>query len=146
MTRDRLKVAATASYCLFLILATTMGLQAEDSLQTICVYRYKEFGFGNVKFPVYLDDREVAKIENGRFFVIRVEHGKHILRSNDKQSGIQLSAQQTFIRIDIGGGGIKSRGRVWPVMPEQAVIELKKLKYSDGKDIKDRILVLPTAP
>ena len=148
MPRNCLKVAVTAAYSLFFIPAITMSLRAQDSPQTIYVYRYKEGGLGflNVKFPIYLDNREIARIENGRFFVIRVEEGEHILRSNDNQSGIQLSSPQTFIRIDIGGGGIKSQGRVSLVVPEQALIELKKLKYSDAKDIKDKTLVLPDAP
>ncbi|OFV99996.1 MAG: hypothetical protein A3H28_14910 [Acidobacteria bacterium RIFCSPLOWO2_02_FULL_61_28] len=132
-----------------LVLVTTMSLQAQDSPQTIYVYRYKEGGgFLNVKFPIYLDDREVARIENGRFFVIRVKPGDHILRSNDKQSGIQLSAQQTFIRIEPCNHcpGWKVAGRVSLEGPEQAVVELKKLKYSDAKDIKDNNLVLLSAP
>src|SRR5690348_10728150 len=70
---------------------TTNSAAAQDtsSQATIYVYRYKQFVGSALAPSVYCDETELARMENGRFFVVKLPAGKHVFRSNDKQSGVE---------------------------------------------------------
>jgi hypothetical protein len=87
-------------------------------------------------------------MENGRYFTVSVDPGKHIFRSNDEQSGIVLQAvagQQYFIRVDIAAGFMKGHGRLTMMDSQQGMYELTsdKLKPLDASKVvdKDRVSV-----
>src|SRR5258707_10815766 len=108
---------------------------AKPSKATVYVYRYKQFVGGALAPSVYCDETELARMENGRYFTVTLDPGKHNFRSNDKQSGIELDAkagQEYFIRVEIATGMMKGHGRLILVAPEQGGYELKsKLKPRD---------------
>src|SRR5437660_5080931 len=83
---------------------------AKPSKATVYIYRYKQFVGSALSPSVYCDDTELARIENGRYFSAAVDPGKHSLRSNDKQSGVELemkAGEQYFIRVEIATGFMK---------------------------------------
>jgi len=113
-----------------------------DTKATVYVYRYKQFTGSALAPSVYCDEAELAKMENGRYFAVRIDPGKHIFHSNDKQAGIELNAEagrQYFIRLEIAAGFAKGHGRLILVAPEQGGYELKssKLKPLDASKVVD---------
>jgi hypothetical protein len=108
------------------------------------VYRHRRYEGGALKPSVYVDDKEMARIENGRFFVVNLDPGKHSIRSSDKSSGVDVemkSGSDYYVRIDIQPGLLKGHGRLTLILPEQGEYEIKKTKpLSDGA-VKDRELV-----
>ena len=122
---------------------------AQDSAKaTVYIYRYKQFVGAALSPSVYCDDLQLARMENGRYFTTTVEPGKHILRSNDEQSGIVLLAaagQQYFIRVDIAAGFMKGHGRLQLMDGQQGMYELTsdKLKPLDESKVvaKDKVSV-----
>ena len=117
-----------------------------DSKATVYVYRYKQFVGSALAPSVYCDDAQLAKMENGRYFTVRIPPGKHTFHSNDKQSGIELdlqAGQQYFIRLEIAAGMMKGHGRLLLVAPEQGKYELSssKLKPLDANKVVDAGLV-----
>ena len=117
---------------------------AADSSQskaTLYVYRYKQFVGSALSPSVFCDESELARMENGRYFTVKVDAGKHTFRSNDKQSGIDLDAkagQSYFIRLEIATGFMKGHGRLILMAPEQAGYEVKKLKPLDDGKVVDK--------
>ena len=92
---------------------TTNSAAAQDtsSQATIYVYRYKQFVGSALAPSVYCDETELARMENGRFFVVKLPAGKHVFRSNDKQSGVEedLKAGETYyIRVELVPGMMKA--------------------------------------
>lgn len=121
--------------------ATPPATQAEKA--KVYFYRYKQ-NAGRLLAPsVYCDEEELARMENGRYFVVNLEPGKHTFRSNDKQSGVEVDlkpGQAYFLRVELVAGYLKGHGRVVTVAPEQARFELntKILKPLDTDKVTDR--------
>ncbi len=91
---------------------------------------------------VFCDEVQLAKMENGRYFTVRMDPGKHVFHSNDKQAGVELdlkAGQQYFIRVEIATGFMKGHGRLILVAPEQGGYEMKssKLKPLDANKVLD---------
>jgi hypothetical protein len=121
---------------------TAQATDQSDTKATIYVYRYKQFAGSALTPSVYCDEAQLAKMENGRYFTVRLDPGKHVLHSNDKQSGIELdlkAGQQYFVRVEIATGLMKGHGRLILVAPEQGGYEMQssKLKPLDADKVVD---------
>ena len=119
---------------------------AKPSKATVYVYRYKQFVGGALSPSVYCDEAELARMENGRYFSVKLDPGKHNFHSNDKQSGIELdvkAGQEYFLRVEIATGFAKGHGRLILVPAEQGGYELKssKLKPLDSNKVVNATLV-----
>ena len=107
---------------------------------TVYFYRYKQYVGAALSPSVYCDEGELARMENGRFFVAKFAPGKHAFRSNDKQSGIEAdlkAGQEYYIRVELVTGAWKGHGRLVLTQPEQGSYEIKKLKPLDADKVKD---------
>ena len=115
--------------------------QNKDSQASVYVYRYKQFVGSALSPSVYCDDTELARMDNGKFFVAKFTPGKHVFRSNDKQAGVDVElkgGQEYYIRVELATGFMKGHGRLLLVAPEQGSYEIKKLKPLDADKVKDR--------
>jgi hypothetical protein len=87
-------------------------------------------------------------MQNGRYFSIRLDAGKHSCRSTDGQSVVELDvkAGQTYY---LRGGVVpirgKPRGAITRMSPEEGASELRKLKPLPSGMVKDpnRVLLDP---
>jgi len=125
----------------------TSASRSKDSQATVYVYRYKQFVGSALAPSVYCDETELARMENGRFFVAKLSPGKHVFRSNDKQAGIEVdlkSAQDYYIRVELATGFMKGHGRLVSVAPEQGTYEIKNLKPLGPEKVKDTQRVVAT--
>ena len=119
---------------------------AKPSKATVYVYRYKQFVGSALEPSVYCDEVQLARMTNGRYFTVKVDPGKHLFNSNDKQAGVELDAkagQEYFIRVEIAAGMMKGHGRLIMMAPEQAAYELKsdKLKPLDPGKVANTTMV-----
>ena len=110
---------------------------------TVYVYRYKQFTGSALAPSVYCDEVELARMENGRYFAVKLDPGKHVFRSNDKQAGVALDAkagQEYYVRVEIAAGVMKGHGRLIMMTPEQGRYELgsSKLKPLDADKVQDK--------
>jgi hypothetical protein len=116
--------------------------QATASKATVYIYRYKQFVGSALAPSVFCDQAQLARMENGRYFSVKVDPGSHAFRSNDEQSGVVLDAQpgqDYFIRVEIAAGMLKGHGRLTLTAPEQGRYELQssKLKPLDADKVVD---------
>jgi hypothetical protein len=115
---------------------------AKQSKGTVYVYRYKQFVGSALAPSVYCDETQLARMENGRYFAVAIEPGKHTFYSNDKQAGLALDVkpgEKYFIRVELVAGAMKGHGRLVLMAPEQGSYELssKKLKPLDENKVAD---------
>jgi Protein of unknown function (DUF2846) len=125
---------------------TNPASQSKDSQATVYVYRYKQFTGSALSPSVYCDESELARMDNGKFFVAKLSPGKHVFRSNDKQAGIDIDLQSGhdyYIRVELATGFMKGHGRLVSVAPEQGSYEIKKLKPLGADKVKDTQHVVP---
>ncbi len=115
------------------------------SKATVYFYRYKQFIGSRAKPSVYCDETQLAKIENGRYFAVKLDAGKHTFRANDKQSGVELdvkAGQAYYIRVEIIDSFLKQYGRLVLMAPEQGAYEIKRLKPLGAENVRDKTRVL----
>jgi hypothetical protein len=107
-------------------------------------YRIKQFAGSALEPSVYCDDRELARMDNGRYFGVALAPGRHTCRMGDKQTGFEIDlkpGQSLYAKITIDVGFWKGRGRLTLIRPEQGAFELKKVKPLGADKVKDRALV-----
>jgi hypothetical protein len=126
--------------------ANSQTAVAQPAKATVFVYRYKQFVGSALAPSVYCDESELARMENGRYFAVKLDPGKHSFRSNDQQSGTELdvkAGQQYFLRVEIATGLMKGHGRLVLTSPEQGNYELNssKLKPLDSKKVVNANMV-----
>ena len=117
-----------------------------EAQATVYVYRYKQFVGSALAPSVYCDETELARMDNGRYFKVKLKPGKHTFRSNDKQSGIEMdlkNGEDYYIRVELATGFWKGHGRLALVPKEQGAYEINKLKPIDAEKIKDGKTVMP---
>jgi hypothetical protein len=122
---------------------TATQLAAKADKATVYFYRYKQYVGSALSPSVYCDEAELARMENGRYFSVKLNPGRHTFRSNDKQSGAEVdlkSGQEYFLRVELATGFMKGHGRLVAIVPEQGRFELqsKKLKPLPADKVTDR--------
>jgi Protein of unknown function (DUF2846) len=105
--------------------------QVDSSTSCLRVYRPRRYSGAALAPSIYVDDKQIARVGNGRRVSIRLTPGAHTIRSDDKSSAISLDAksgQDYFIRIDEETGFWKGHGKLTLVLPEQGAAEYKLQK------------------
>ena len=131
----------------FLVMASLSVVGQEPSAPTqqksvVYFYRYKQFVGSALAPSVYCDEAQLARMENGRYFAVSVDPGRHTFRSNDAQSGVQLDVkpgQEYYVRVEIAPGMMKGHGRLILTAAEQGRYEVQsnKLKPLDANKVVD---------
>lgn len=116
----------------------------DNTKATIYFYRIKQFAGSALEPGVFVDEKEVANMDNGRYFGVTLEPGKHSFRMGDKQTGFEIDmkpGQVYYARVTIEAGFWKGHGRLTLLMPEQGAFEIKKTKLLGADKVKDRNVV-----
>src|SRR5271165_5154777 len=132
---------------------TSTNPPATGTKATMYVYRLRDRQGMLNKPSVYIDERELARIENGRFFVVNIEPGRHVVHSVDKASTVTVEMQPGqiyFLRVEIEQTQVTYRFETILVPPEQGWSEIGQTQPNDSKDIKASELAsvgpLPSKP
>jgi hypothetical protein len=109
------------------------------------VYRQKQFTGGAAAPSIHCDGNELAKIDSGRYFVARLNPGRHSCGGDELEPGnIELQAKpggKYYIRVEMAKRFWKGQNRIMLVAPEQGQGEVKKLKSLDADKILDMSMV-----
>jgi uncharacterized protein DUF2846 len=116
---------------------------------TVFIYRPDKWTGKALEPSVFVDETELARMDNGRYFAIKLRPGKHIVRMTDDKKGyaVDMGPGQTyFFRIGLEMGMWKGHGKITLDDRERAVKEIKKLKFIGQDKIKATTLVVEIAP
>lgn len=125
----------------------TTATSTEDA--TVFIYRPDKWTGKALEPSVFVDETELARMDNGRYFAIKLKPGKHIVRITDDKKGyaVDMGPGQTyFFRIGLEMGMWKGHGKITLDDRERAVNEIKKLKFIGQDKIKATGLVVEIAP
>ncbi len=108
------------------------------------VYRQRRYAGSSLAPSIYVDDKQVARVGNGRRFSARLTPGVHSIRSDDKSSAISVDAkggQEYYVRVDEETGFWKGHGKLTMLMPEQgrAEYQLQKPVEPDRRLAKEML-------
>ena len=144
---SKMHVPLSRSFCAaFLAISSFSGAQdtkPADIEARVYVYRYEQLYGKAIRPSLYCDEKEIARLQDGRYVALALKSGKHEFRSNDAQSRIDLDlkpGEHYYIRLDLATGLLKAHGRLMLMLPEQGQAEFKRLKPIDKSMVKDRTL------
>lgn len=126
---------------------TNTPAASQETMAKVIVYRKQNSGAFAVKPSVYCDEEQLARLDNGYYFTVKIKPGKHTLRSNNKHSGILLevkSGETYYVRMDMGVNGnwsLKASGEMSLIPAEQALYEVKRLKPIKADHVKNKTMV-----
>lgn len=130
--------------------ATDAAKAATDAAEaTVFIYRPKKMLGGALEPSVFVDEIELARMDNGRYFAIKLKPGKHIIRMTDDKKGYALDmgpGHTYYFRIGIEAGMWKGHGKITLDDADRAIAEIKKLKFLDQDKIKAPTLVIELSP
>lgn len=110
----------------------------QDTKAVVHFYREKAFQASLRKIPINLDGAKIANLVNGREFTIRLDPGKHIIRSKTKLKAISVNmkpGKEYYFRAEFSQGFMKNEWVIVQVANEQGAADIQRLKPLDTKDI-----------
>src|SRR6185503_20537622 len=115
----------------------------EDAI--VYIYRPKSWVGRGLEPSVFIDGTELARMDNGRYFALRMKPGKHIVHMTDDKKGyaIDMGPGQTyFFRIGLEAGMWKGQGKILLDESERGIKEVKKIKFIGKDKIKAPTVVI----
>ena len=115
----------------------------EDAI--VYIYRPKKWVGRGLEPSVYVDETELARMDNGRYFALKLKPGKHIVHLTDDKKGyaIDMGPGQTYyFRIGLEAGVWKGQGKITLDEADRAIKEIKKIKFIGQDKIKAPTVVV----
>ncbi|HKV24776.1 MAG TPA: hypothetical protein VJN93_09320 [Candidatus Acidoferrum sp.] len=110
--------------------ATPHADSSTDS--TIIFFRERHYVGSGLKPSIYLDGKELDRLENGRWFSVHAAPGKHELQSSAKNQPATLIETKpggtTYVQMVIVSGNWRGGGRLMEVDSADAQKVIAKLK------------------
>ena len=109
---------------------------ATGAVAKLVFYRPKRFYGGALTPSVFVNGEQVARLDNGRYFVLPVKPGMFRIESSMKQDPLEIevkAGKTEFMEMAILTGVWKGGGRFIPTAPADAMTAIKKLKPLDKK-------------
>lgn len=129
-----------------LVAVASSAPSASDAADAIVyIYRPSKMAGRALEPSVFVDQTELARMDNGRYFAFKLKPGKHIVRMTDDKKGyaIDMGPGQTYyFRIGIEMGMWKGHGKITLDDAERAIKEIKKIKFIGKDKIKAPDLVV----
>lgn len=119
--------------------ASQPASSADDCL--IVFFRPQRFVGSALKPPVYVDGQQIARLENGRYFSLRMSPGKHQITSSMKHSPLDLDLkpdEAVYLEMAIIPGTWRAGGRMIPAATSVALSTIAKLKPLNKAEILEQ--------
>jgi hypothetical protein len=115
----------------------------------VYVYRPSKMAGKALEPSVFVDDIELARMDNGRYFALKLKPGKHIVHMTDDKKGyaIDMGPGQTYyFRVGLEMGMWKGHGKITLDDADRAIKEIKKIKFIGQDKIKATTMVVDIPP
>ena len=112
----------------------------DESKATVYVYRPGKFMGKALEPSVFLDEQKILDMDNGRYFTLHLDAGRHILRSNEKNSEIDQAweaGKVYYVKMTIATGMMKGHGQLAMVTEKLANKEMHELRPLDTDNVED---------
>jgi len=118
--------------------STAPEQNGKDKTTAILFFREHHFTGSALKPSIFVDDKEVNRLSNGRWFLLKVEPGKHRLQSsakNEPATVVEVAPGETaYVQMVILTGNWRGGGRLLAVDSKEAQKQVAKLKPLDEKE------------
>lgn len=114
---------------------------------TVYIYRQNKKSGWALEPSVFCDGIELARMDNGRFFKLKLPPGKHIVHLTSEKKGYEINmggGETYYFRIGIEMGIWKGKGKIVLESNDKGAEEIKKIKPLGADKVKDKTLVVIT--
>jgi len=115
----------------------TAALAQTEDKASATFYRPKRFMWSGLTPSIYVDGKQVLRLDNGRYYTLRLPAGKHTLDSSMKKHApleVELKAgESAYFEMVLLGGMWRGGGRLIPTPESNAKEAIAKLKPLDAK-------------
>ena len=115
----------------------------------VYIYRPSKLMGKALEPSVFVDDTELARMDNGRYFTVKLPPGKHLVHLTSEKKGFAIDmgpGQTYYFRVGLEMGMWKGHGKITLEDAEKALPEIKKLKFLGKDKIKNQTLVVELTP
>lgn len=115
----------------------------------VYIYRPSKMMGKALEPSVFVDDIELARMDNGRYFALKLKPGKHIVHMTDDKKGyaVDMGPGQTYyFRVGVEMGMMKGHGKITLDDADRAIAEIKKIKFIGKDKIKAPTMVIDLSP
>ena len=115
----------------------------------VYIYRPDKLMGKALEPSVFVDDIELARMDNGCYFTVKLPPGKHLVHLTSEKKGFAIDmgpGQTYYFRIGLEMGMWKGHGKITLEDAEKALPEIKKLKFLGQDKIKNQTLVVEPTP
>lgn len=119
--------------------ATVAAPSAKTDFGLLVCYREKRFLGAALNTSVYVDDEEIADLDNGCYVIVKVKPGEHKLYADEKDDAftVKVEAGKTyFYRMELAMGLWKGHGRLKEVDAGEGEKEFKEWNPDFASDIR----------
>jgi hypothetical protein len=130
---------------LFLLIGAAVAQELTPVLgskATVHFYRERAYVASLRKMPIFMNEQQIADLVNGRFFVAKIDPGKHVFRCRTKLEAITVelvAGGEYYFRAELIQGFAKNHWRVIQVTNEQGASDISRLKPADAKDVSSSL-------
>ena len=138
--RDRRQQSAPAQTA-----QTTQTPQSAEGKAVVIVYRPGKLVGKALEPSVFCDGTEVARMDNGRYFVLLLEPGEHRIHMTQDYKRVDLklgAGEVAYVRIKVVMAMMKGRGEPWLSNEADASKHLKTMEPLGADKIKNTTLVV----
>ncbi len=128
--------------------AAAAAAAASGDPATVYIYRPKKLVGSALEPSVFCDGLELARMDNGRYFVIKLPAGKHTVHMTDAKKGYELNmgpGETYYFRIGVEAGMWKGEGKLILESNDKGTAEVKKIKPLGADKIRDKTMVQAVA-
>jgi hypothetical protein len=125
--------------------AAVAAIGQNDGKATVYIYRPGKFVGKALEPSVFLDEQKLLDMDNARYLALKLDPGRHILRSNEKDSDIDQTwdaGKTYYVKITIAAGMMKGRGQMGMVTEKLALKEMERLRPLDRDQIQAGYLAI----
>ena len=142
-TAEEKRFRVDGSTLVAIVPETPAAVNTTDAI--VYIYRPSKMVGKALEPSVFVDDAELARMDNGRYFSLKLKPGKHIIHMTDDKKGyaIDMGPGQTYyFRIGLEMGMWKGKGKITLDDADRAIKEIKKIKFIGQDKIKAQDIVV----
>jgi hypothetical protein len=125
---------------------TTVAVPAEkDEFGYLVCYREKRFVGAALNTSVYVDDIEIADMDNGCYIIVKVKPGEHNLHADEKKDAFTVKVEAGkvyYYRMELTWGIWKGHGRLKEVDLAEGEKEFKEWNLEFAPDVRQPEMVV----
>jgi hypothetical protein len=133
------------SVALAVLVSSVLCAGFDEDPGTVYVYRIGQYNGSFNKLTLFCDGKETARLQNGRYFVMKLQPGTHLLSDKQAQYNIKIkieSGRTYYLQAGILMGVIGGHPRFTLTDPQSGAEDIKKVRLLNKENVRDRRVVV----